>query len=239
MTVQTETIAYEGDGITFRGLLAWDDATTGPRPGVLIAHEAPGLADHPRRRAHMLAELGYAAFALDMYGEGKVVMGPGTLEQMKTVTSVPGLIRRRAVLGYEAMRRLPQVDTTRLGAIGYCFGGRTVIELARSGADLRGVVSFHGQLEAGSLEDDRAIRAKLLVCTGAEDPMVPVEHVVAFQQGLRAADVDWQVITYGRARHAFTNRDADPAVNPALAYQPQADQRSWTAMRAFFDEVLA
>jgi dienelactone hydrolase len=239
MTLRTETLTYNGDGISFRGHLAYDDAVQGPRPAVLVAHEAPGLAEHPRRRAAMLAELGYAAFALDLYGEGEVLQGPQTLERVQAMLAEPGLVQRRTVLGWEAMRQLPQVDPDRTAAIGYCFGGRAVIELARSGADVRGIVSFHGLLAAAPLEVDRAIRAKLLVCTGAEDPMVPLEQVIAFQNGLRAAGVDWQLITYGGARHAFTNRDARPELHPALGHHALADQRSWGAMRAFLEEVLA
>jgi dienelactone hydrolase len=186
----------------------------------------------------MLAELGYVAFALDLYGEGEVLQGPAAMARIQVMLAEPGLVRRRALLGWEAMRRLPQVDASRTSAIGYCFGGRAVIELARSGADLRGVVSFHGLLDAAPLEVEQAIRAKLLICTGAEDPMVPAQQVVAFQDGLRAARVDWQLITYGGARHAFTNRDARPEMHPALAHHVLADQRSWVAMRAFLDEVF-
>lgn len=238
MTLRTETIPYEGDGVTFRGHLAYDDTFAGPRPAVLVAHEAPGLAEHPRRRAEMLAELGYAAFAVDLYGEGEVLQGPAAMARIQAMLGEPGLVRRRVLLGWEAMRRLPQVDPARTAAIGYCFGGGAVIELARSGADLQGIVSFHGLLATAPLEVDQAIRAKLLICTGAEDPLVPVEQVVAFQNGLRAAGVDWQVITYGGARHAFTNRDARPEVHLALGHHALADQRSWNAMRAFLDEVL-
>ncbi|HVA81810.1 MAG TPA: dienelactone hydrolase family protein, partial [Candidatus Binataceae bacterium] len=146
--------------------------------------------------------------------------------------------RRRVRAGLDALAAQPDVNPRQLGAIGYCFGGLTVLELARSGAPLRGVVSFHGLLETRTPEDARNIKGKILVCTGAEDPLVPPAQVEAFAQEMRQAGVDWQVIIYGGAKHAFTNRDADQIPMPGFGYHKAADQRSWNAMRSFFSEAF-
>jgi dienelactone hydrolase len=237
--MKTEPLEYRGDDTVFRGYLATPDGSE-RRPGVIIAHEAPGLDDHPKLRARMLAELGYVALAIDMYGGGKVAASPKeALATMEPIRSDPARLRRRVRAGLETLAGLPNVNRQQLGAIGYCFGGLTVLELARDGAPVRAVVSFHGILETKSPNDARNIKGKILVCTGAEDPLVPDAQVAAFEQEMKQAGVDWQINIYGGAKHAFTNRDADQIPMPGFGYHPTADKRSWDAMRSFFAEVFA
>jgi dienelactone hydrolase len=228
------------DGATLcRGYLA-DPEAGGARPGILVVHEAPGLDDHVKRRARMLAELGYVALAADMYGDGKVAAS--TDEAMALLAPVrdnQALLRGRIRAAFDTLAGLPQVDGNRLAAIGYCFGGMVALELARSGAAIVGTVSFHGMLAAKTPEDARNIKGKVLACTGADDPIVPPEQVRAFQKEMTDAGVDWQVVCYGGAKHAFTNPNAAKAGRPALAYSEAADKRSWLAMKDFFAEVLA
>jgi dienelactone hydrolase len=236
--MKTEALEYRGDDATFRGYLASPDGAQ-RRPGVIVVHEAPGLDEHPKLRARMLAELGYVGLAIDMYGDGKVAGSPKeALAMMEPLRSDPARLRRRARAGLEALAARSNVNPIQLGAVGYCFGGLTVLELARDGAALRGVASFHGLLGTKDPNDARNIKAKILVCTGAEDPLVPDAQVAAFEQEMRQAGVDWQVNIYGGAKHAFTNRDADQIPMPGFGYHKTADQRSWDAMRSFFSEVF-
>ena len=235
--MKTEALEYKDGDLVCRGYLAQPDGTD-RRPGIVVAHEAPGLDDHPKKRATMLAELGYVALALDMYGGGKTVMGEETMKIMGPFRESAALTRGRARAALDALAKVPRVDPSRLGAMGYCFGGLVVLELARSGAPLKGVVSFHGILETKTPEDAKNVKAKLLICTGADDPLVPPEQVLGFQKEMTAAKVDWQVHCYGGARHAFTNVNADRVGRDALAYNKAADDRSWEAMRDFWAETL-
>lgn len=235
--MKTETLDYRDGDVACRGYLAVPDGTD-KRPGIVVAHEAPGLDDHPKRRAGMLAELGYVALALDMYGGGRTVMGEATMKTMGAFREDRAMTRARARAALDALAAQPRVDAGRLGAMGYCFGGYVVLELARSGAPLKGVVSFHGILDAGVPADARNVKAKILVCTGAEDPLVPPQQLQGFEREMTTAGVDWQVVVYGGAKHAFTNVNADKVGVPALAYDKAADARSWQAMRDFWSEVL-
>lgn len=235
--MKTETLDYRDGDTVCRGYLATPDGA-GRRPGILVAHEAPGLDDHPRRRATMLAELGYVALALDMYGGGRTVSGEETMKTMAPFREDRPMARARARAALDALAAQDRVDADRLGAMGYCFGGYVVLELARAGAPLKGVVSFHGLLDCADPAEATNVKAKILVCTGADDPLVPPEQVQGFASEMTGAGVDWQVITYGGARHAFTNVNADKVGRPALAYDAAADARSWQAMRDFWDEVL-
>lgn len=234
--MKIETLSYSADGVTFQGYLA-DPEGSGRRPGVLIAHEAPGLNDHPKRRARMIAELGYVALAADLYGNGRIAQKPEESQQLMAPLreDVPRL-RRYTRAGFDALARLSNVDTRRIGAMGYCFGGLAVLELARTGAPLAGVVSFHGILSTKTPEDAKNITAKILVCTGADDPLVPPDQIAGFTNEMNQAGVDWQVVTYGGAKHAFTNPDANRP--PALAYNALADARSWEAMSSFWFELF-
>lgn len=235
---QTKVHEYDGGGITARGYLAMPEAAE-KRPGVLVIHEAPGLDDHPKRRAEMLAGLGYVALAVDLYGGGTVAAEPKeAIGRARALREDPDLFRRRLRSALEALTAVAAVDTARLGAIGYCFGGTSVLELARMGEPLAGVVSFHGVLDTRRPAAAGDIKAKILACTGSADPLVPREQVTRFESEMSEAGADWHVTTYGGAKHAFTNPAADSIPLPGFGYSPTADARSWSAMRAFFDEVF-
>jgi dienelactone hydrolase len=234
----TQALEYRDGDVTCRGYLAYNEGRD-RRPGIVICHEAPGLDEHVKMRAEMLAELGYVALAADLYGNGVVAKGSSeAMALMGPLREDLASLRRRARAGLDALAAQPRVDPQHLAAIGYCFGGLTVLELARSGAPVAGVVSFHGLLETKTPQDARNIKGKVLVCTGSDDPLVPPDHVLGFEREMSGAGVDWQVITYGGAKHAFTNRNADRVGMPALAYNQAADQRSWIAMRDFFTEIF-
>lgn len=234
--MKIETLTYSSGETTFHGYLA-DPEGSGRRPGVLIAHEAPGLNEHPKRRARLIAELGYVALAADLYGNGRVAQRPEeSMQLMAPLREDIPRLRRHTRAAFDALAKLPNVDPKRLGAMGYCFGGLAVLELARMGAPLAGVVSFHGILSTKTPEDAKNITAKILVCTGSDDPLVPPEQVATFSDEMTKAAVDWQVVTYGGAKHAFTNPDANRP--PALAYNASADTRSWEAMRGFWFELF-
>jgi dienelactone hydrolase len=236
----TREVAYSHDGTQLMGFLAYDDAVEGPRPGILIIHEWWGQTDYARSRARRLAELGYVAFAVDMYGQGKTVSTP---DEARTL-AMPfyqdrAMARARITAALDTLREQEQVDDDRIAAIGYCFGGTIALELARSGADVRGVVSFHGGLGTPTPEDARNIKGKVFVATGAVDPMVKAEEREAFVKEMEDAKVDYQMILYGGAVHSFTNPDAGRANIPGVAYQQEADHRSWRHMRGFFDEIFS
>ena len=236
--MKTETLEYLDGDTACRGYLAIPDGT-GKGPGIVIAHEAPGLDDHPKKRANMLAELGYVALALDMYGGGRTVMGEETMKTMAPFRENRQMARTRALAGLAALSKQPRVDTARLGAMGYCFGGYVVLEMARAGAPLKGVVSFHGLLDTANAAEAKNVKGKILVCTGSLDPLVPPEQIAGFEKEMGEAGVDWQVVKYGGARHAFTNVNADKVGRPeVLAYSKTADARSWQAMKDFWAEVL-
>jgi dienelactone hydrolase len=229
---------YDDGGIAARGYLTLPEEE-GKRPGILVVHEAPGLDDHVKRRAEMLAALGYVALAADLYGGGAVAASPReAIARARALREDPDLLRRRLRTALDALAAVSAVDPGRLGAIGYCFGGMSVLELARTGAPLAGVVSFHGVLETKRPAAPGDIKSKILVCTGAADPLVPGEQVAHFQAEMMTAGADWQVIAYGGAQHAFTNPAADSIPLPGFGYSRAADTRSWSAMKAFFDEAF-
>ena len=237
--LRTEKVEYRHGNAVLAGYLAYDDSMTGRRPGVLVVHEWWGMNDYAKRRAEELARLGYVAFAVDMYGAGKATTDPKEAgRQAEPFRKDRQLMRSRAAAGLDVLRGRPQVDPARIAAIGYCFGGMVVLELARSGADLKGVASFHGGLATPNPADARNIKGKVLVLHGGDDPFVSPAEVTAFQDEMRKAGVDWQMNIYGGAVHAFTNPDAGRAGIKGVAYNEKADRRSWQAMRAFFDEIL-
>lgn len=238
--VVTQAIAYMQDNVSLEGYLAYDDALTGKAPGVLVVHEWWGLNDYARNRAEKLAQMGYVAFAVDMYGKGKSTQHPDQAAAwMKEVNGNMDLWLKRAMAGLEVLSKQPQVDTDNLAAIGYCFGGATVQVLAYGGAPLTGVVSFHGSLIAPSAEQAAQTKAKLLICHGAQDPMNQPEALTTYVNAMNATAIDWQMIAYGGTRHSFTNPEADKRGMEALAYHPLADRRSWQHMTLFFDELFA
>jgi dienelactone hydrolase len=237
--IQTKAVLYKDGMIPLEGFLAYDDAVKVPRPGILVIHDWMGVSDETRRRCEIVADLGYVAFAADIYGKG---VRPTTTEEAgKLAGKYKGdraLYRRRLQLALDVLQKDPRVDPKKLAAIGYCFGGTGVLELARSGAEVRGVVSFHGGLDSLHPEDAKAIKAKVLVLHGADDPYVPAADVAAFQDELRKAGVDWQMIYYSGAVHAFTNPGAGGDNSKGAAYNEKADRRSWEAMKAFFAEIF-
>jgi dienelactone hydrolase len=237
--IHTETVEYKQDGTTLEGFVAYDDAIKGPRPGVLIVHQWLGLTDYEKNRAEMLAQLGYVAFCADIYGKG--VRPQNTQEagvQAGKYKNDRQLLRARVNAALDAMRRQPLVDPKHLAAIGYCFGGTTVLELARSGADVAGVVSFHGGLDAPDPADGRNIKCKVLVCHGADDPFSSPQDIAAFENEMRRGGVDWQFILYGGAVHSFTQPNAGNDNSKGAAYNEKADKRSWEAMKQFLAEIF-
>jgi dienelactone hydrolase len=237
--VVTKTIEYADGPTVLEGYLAYDDSLKPPRPGVLIVHEWTGLGSYVKGRAEQLAKLGYIAFAVDIYGKG---IRPQNTEEAAAQAGIyrqdRSLMRRRITAGLDWLRQNSLVDPNRIAAIGYCFGGGVVMELARSGASVAGVVSFHGNLDTPHPEDARNIKAKVLVLHGADDPYVGPEQVTAFEKEMREAGVDWQMVVYGGAVHSFTNPASgnDPA--KGAAYNAVADRRSWDEMKRFFKEIF-
>lgn len=242
--VQGEEISYEVDGQTFRGYLAYDENRTELRPGVLVVHEWWGQNEYPRKRARMLAEMGYVALALDMYGEGKVAEHPEDAKKFHAeVLSNLSAGERRFVAAAELLRTHPRVDNGRIAAIGYCFGGGVVLHMARRNlVPLRGVASFHGSLAPLAQAEPGSISSRILVFTGDADPFVPVDTVVAFEREMQAAQADARVVHYPTAKHAFTNPEATALgerYDMPLQYDPAADADSWAELERFLAEVFA
>jgi len=237
--VQTKEIEYTQDGTTLQGVLAWDDARTGKQPGVIVVHEWWGLNEHARHSAEKLAEAGYVAFALDMYGKGKVTMHPADAQAfMQEAMKDPAVVAARFHAARAELLKDPHVDPTRIGAIGYCMGGGVVLGMARAGEDLKAVATFHGALATDHPAEKGKIKPRLLIMTGAADPMVDKAQVAGFEKEMKAAGAKYQVITYPNAKHGFTNPDADKAGMAALSYNADAAQKSWAAMLKMFKETL-
>jgi dienelactone hydrolase len=237
--MQQDTVSYKDGDVELKGYVYWDDAFTGKRPGVLVLHEWWGLNDYAKLRAEMLAETGYVAFAADMYGDARMTRHADEAKGwMQQITANVEAWQRRAILALEQLRAHPKVDTEKLAAIGYCFGGATVMQLAYTGADLDGIVSFHGSLPPASAEQAAQVKAQVLIAHGDADGFVPPERIDAFKKALSDAGVDWEMDIYAGARHAFTNPYADGYGMPGLAYNETADRRSWLRMLAFFEELF-
>jgi dienelactone hydrolase len=237
----TTSVDYTDEkGKPLHGFVVYDDEIAGQRPGVLVIHDWRGITDYTQRRADMLAKLGYIAFAADIYGMDVHTQGPsGWMSQVTIYKSDRDLYRLRARAAYKAFLKQPLLDTSRIAAIGYCFGGTGVIEMARDGLDLRGVVSFHGGLDSRPLSPGAAIKAKVLALCGADDPFEKPEDMKAFEQQMRENNVDYQIVMYGHAVHAFTDPGVDALNQDGAKYNAAADRRSWQAMRDFFAELFA
>jgi dienelactone hydrolase len=241
--VKGEEVTYKDGEVVMKGYIAWDDAIRGKRPGVLVVHEWWGHNEHARNRARMLAELGYTALAVDMFGDGKTADHPDTAGKFSgEVRKNLPLMKARFNAARKALARHRTVDARKIGAIGFCFGGSVVLDMARQGADLAGVVSFHGGLSTDHPAKPGMVRTRVLVLTGADDPFIKPESVEAFKKEMDTAKANYRLISYPGARHSFTNPDADANAAkfnlPALAYNAEADKRSWAEMQAFFKEVF-
>jgi dienelactone hydrolase len=237
--VKTETVEYTDGKTVLEGYLAWDESLPGKRPGVVAVHEWTGLGDYVKGKVRQLAGMGYVAFAADIYGKG---IRPQSPEEAGKVAGIfkndRALTRSRISAALAQLLKNKNVDPKRVAAIGYCFGGMVVLELARSGATVAGVVTFHGSLDTPTPGEAKNIKAKVLALQGGDDPHVPVSARQAFEEEMRSGGVDWQMVVYGGAVHAFTNPAAgnDPA--KGAAYNEKADRRSWEAMGRFFEEIF-
>ena len=237
-----ETIRYMAQGVTMVGYLAYDQDISGPRPGVLVVPEWWGLNDYARKRARMLAEIGYAALAVDMYGGGKVASNPEgaqgfSSELLKDFDTAAA--RFNAAMA--VLRKQPVVDPARIAAIGYCFGGAIVLNMARQAADLKGVVSFHGTLTAAKPVQAGTIKAKILVLNGAADRFITPQQLEQFKEEMKAAGADFRVVSYPGAMHSFTNPDADALAkrfNLPIGYNADADKQSWEEMKRFLKDIF-
>lgn len=240
--VKTREVSYKGDGLTMKGFLAWDDAVKGKRPGVLVVHEWWGHNDYARKRARMLAEMGYTALALDMYGDGKTAAHPEDAGKfVAEVLARSGGAKARFDAALALLRAEKTVDPKRVAAIGYCFGGAVVLEMARLGTDLSAVVSFHGSLAAQAPAAKGKVKAKILVFNGNDDPFVSAEEIAAFRKEMDDAGADYRFVGLAGAKHSFSNPDADEYAkkfNLPLAYSATADKESWGGMREFFATVF-
>jgi dienelactone hydrolase len=234
--MHTQDIEYRIDGKQFVGYLA-DGSNGRMTAGVLVAHEGGGMTGHPKERARMLAQLGYVALAMDTFGE-PITSREQAMAVIGALSNDLATLRKRGRTALDLLKAQANVDPSRTAAIGFCFGGTTVLELARSGADVGCVVGFHSGLTTIAPQDARNIRCKVMVCLGADDPIIPAEHRNAFIDEMRAGGVDYQMLVYGNAGHSFTNREVDAMNLPGFAYHASTDKRSWQAMRNFFDEVI-
>jgi len=237
--VKTEAIDYDYDGTKLKGFLAYDDAVQGKRPGVLVVHEWWGLNDYAKDRCKKLAELGYTAFACDMYGAGKLTTHP--MDAAKFATEVRSNLkawRGRAAAGLKILADQPTVDADKLAAIGYCFGGSTCLQLAYTGAPVKAVATFHAALPTPSGDEAKAINAKLLLCHGEADKFIPEKAIQDFRSSLDAAKVKYDFISYPGVVHSFTVPEADKVGNPGMKYDRSADEDSWKRMLGLFKVTL-
>lgn len=240
--IETQEINYGGNDVTLKGYIAYDPAIKGKRPGILVVHEWWGHNDYARKRADMLAKLGYTAIAIDMYGDGKQAEHPQDAGKFATaIMSNMPVAQARFVAAMDMLKKHQTTDPGRIAAIGYCFGGGVVLAMARQGLDLDGVVSFHGSLQTSQAARAGVVKAKILIAHGADDPFVKPEHIVEFRDEMAAAKVDMRFTSYEGAKHSFTNPDADKygkKFNLPLEYNASADKQSWQDMQTFLKEIF-
>ncbi|MDI1301846.1 MAG: dienelactone hydrolase family protein [bacterium] len=241
--IQSREIPYQAaDGTSLLGYYAWDDSIKGRRPGIVVVHEWWGLNDYARRRANELAALGYAALAIDMYGDGKHTEHKGeAMEMMHGVTNDSKVSYARALAGLDLLKAQAEVDTKKVAAIGYCFGGKVVLDMARQGMDLAGVVSFHGVLATATPAQKGKVRASVLVLNGEADKFIPAADIEATRKEMKDAGVDFTFVNYPGAKHAFTSTDADrlgKENDMDIAYNADADKASWQKMQEFFKRLF-
>lgn len=237
--IKSGPVDYQHGNVSLEGWQAHDDTKSGKRPAVLVVHQWKGLSDYEKKRAEMLAELGLNVLCVDIYGKGVRPANPKDAgAEAGKYKSNRSLLRDRVNVGLEILKKHPLTDTSRIAAIGYCFGGTTVLELARSGANVAGVVSFHGALDSPAPADGKNVKCRVLALHGADDPFVPQKDVDAFSAEMRDAKVDWQLVSYGGSVHSFTLWDAGNDNSKGAAFNEKADKRSWEAMKAFFAELF-
>lgn len=237
--IQATPVEYKIDEIIHEGFMVFDDSIAGKRPGIIVVHEWKGISEHVMESSRRLAELGYIAFAADIYGKG--VRPADSKEAAATAGSYKKdrpLLRKKILAALEQLKKCEKTDSGNIAAIGYCFGGTTVLELARSGADVAGVVSFHGGLDSPTPDDAKNIKAKVLVLHGAIDPHVPESEVESFKKEMTAGGVDWQLFFYGNAVHSFTSKAAGDDPAKGAAYHELTAERAWSAMKVFFSELF-
>ena len=240
--IKTEPVEYTAGNVTMKGQIAYDDAKQGKRPGVLVVHEWWGLNDYAIKRARMLAELGYTGMAIDMYGGARNTTHPEDAQKFtQEVMANAESAKQRFVSAMEILKKHKTVDPDRIAAIGYCFGGAVVLEMARQGIDLDGVASFHGSLGSKSPAKAGGVKAKVLVLHGAADEFVSPQELSGFEQEMKAAGVDYKLLSYPNARHSFTNPAADEMGKHAkipIAYNAEADKKSWEDLKAFLKQIF-
>ncbi len=240
--IQSNVINYEIAGQPFQGYLSYDDAISGKRPGVVVVHEWWGHNNYARKRADMLAKLGYTAFALDMYGTGKLANHPDDAQKFMQATMADiNVMENRFIEAVQLLKKQANVNPDKIAAIGYCFGGGVVLHMARVGAELAGVVSFHGSLAAKKQAHANSVKSKILVLNGADDPFVTPEAITVFKQEMQAAKADFELINYPGVKHSFTNPAAEEfgkQFNMPLAYNAEADKDSWQRMTTFFQGIF-
>jgi dienelactone hydrolase len=235
--MHAESVEYQHAGRRYVGHLALPDGDD-IRSAVLVCHEGPGLDEHAKQRAERLANLGYVAFALDYHGDGQPLDISEVRSRLTPMMESPEITRGLGHAGLDVLLAHRRTDPSRVAAIGFCFGGTMALELARDGADLQAVVGFHSGLQTARPQDATNIRGVVLVCLGADDPLIPTQQRLDFEDEMRAGGVDWRVNVYGRSVHSFTNQRADDLGFPGIAYHGPTDARSWRAMLDVFDEVL-
>lgn len=240
--VVTKEVSYTADGTMLKGFLAYDENINGARPGVIVVHEWWGHNNYARKRAMMLAELGYTGLAIDMYGDGKQADHPSDAGKfaMEVMQNMP-IAKARFEAGIKILKDQSETDAKKIAAIGYCFGGGVVLRMAVAGEELAGVVSFHGGLPTDSVTNPKQVKAKLLVCNGADDGFVPAEQIDGFKKAMVDAGINFKFVNYPGAIHAFSNPDADSLgkkFNLPLAYNKQADEESWKDMKMFLEEIF-
>jgi dienelactone hydrolase len=236
--MKAQAVEYKEGSTLCEGWVTYDDSKQDKRPGILLFTDWTGVGDYAKKRAAMLVELGFAVFCADVYGKGIRPSGPEacSAEMMKYLKDRPTL-RARATCGLEQLRALPVVDRSRIAAIGYCFGGIICLELARTGADIAGLVGFHCNLNSTNPAEAKNIKAKVLILNGADDPVVPDSETMAFEKEMRDTEVDWTLVRYGNTVHSYTQWHVPPGGKQA-AYNEKSDKRSWIAMQDFFREVF-